>query len=362
MLPPKMIETNRAASLPSPDEMYRAVTARDPSYEGVFVLGVRTTGIFCRPGCPARTPKRANVQFFPAPRDAVLAGYRPCSRCRPLEPSEQPPEWLSGLLEAFDADPARRWRDADLRELGLEPARVRRWFQKRHGLTFHAYARSRRLAAALGQMRDGDDATGVAFDHGYESLSGFRDAFGKLFQTTPGRSAGARVLCVDRIATPLGPMLCIASDDGVCLLEFMERRMLVRQIERVAKRTPGAFVPQRNSVIEALICELGEYFAGTRQDFEVPLEAPGSPFQGEVWRALRQIPYGETRTYAQLATELGRERAQRAVGRANGDNRIAIIVPCHRVIRTDGALGGYGGLVWRKQALLELERGAMGVE
>lgn len=343
------------ALLPNRDEMYRAVKEKDTSYEGVFFVAVKTTGILCRPGCPARTPKPENIEYFATPREALAAGYRPCRRCHPLEPANETPRWVRNLLERIDEDPSRRWKDQDLREIGLDPSTVRRWFTKHHGMTFHAYARARRLANALGAIRAGDDATGVAFDHGYESLSGFREAFGKLFQATPGAVEGKRIVTVSRLTTPLGPMLIAVSDEGLCLLEFVDRRMLERQIQRVAKYSGAAFVPGTHELIEQTAGELAEYFKGERKELTIPIDAPGSDFQEKVWSALKTIPYGETWSYQQLAKAIGSDGAARAVGRANGDNRIAILIPCHRVVRADGDLGGYGGQKWRKRWLLNLE-------
>jgi AraC family transcriptional regulator of adaptative response/methylated-DNA-[protein]-cysteine methyltransferase len=211
--------------LPSEKEMYRALVDRDSAYDGVFTVAVRTTGIFCRPTCPARKPHQDNVEFFRSVGDAVAAGYRPCKRCRPLEPRGKTPDWLVRLLAEVESDPERRWSDADIRAMNVDPARVRRWFQENHGMTFHAYQRSRRLGMALGQMRNGGDQIGAAYDHGYESLSGFRDAFERLFGDTPGRKKTSALALVTRYVTPLGPMLAAATEEGICLLEFHDRRM-----------------------------------------------------------------------------------------------------------------------------------------
>ena len=211
------------AQLPDPDEMYRALVERDSTYEGVFVVAVKTTGIFCRPVCPARKPRPDNVEFFADVRRALLAGYRPCKRCRPLEKAGAPPSWLRPLLAAVEDDPGRRWRDQDLRDLDLEPARVRRWFQKQHGMTFHAYQRARRLGAALGRIRQGGDLTDTAYDAGYESPSGFRAAWAKLFGTPPGKARGTTRVLVTRVLTPLGAMVAAATDDRLCLLEITKR-------------------------------------------------------------------------------------------------------------------------------------------
>lgn len=344
-------------TMPPPDEMYGALLRRDATYDGVFFTGVRTTGIFCKPTCPARKPLRDHVEFFRTSRDALFAGYRPCRRCKPLEPGGRAPEWLEPLLERLEKQPSRRWRDSDLRQIGVDPHRVRRWFQANHGMTFHSYQRSRRLGMALEQIRDGGSLTTVAFDSGYESLSGFRDAFGGFFGETPGRSTSIGVALACRILTPLGPMVALATDEGLCLLEFADRPMLETQIKRVRRRLKCSVTPGSNVHLEQAEREVTEYFDGGRTSFDVALHLSGTPFQMEIWRRLIEIPYGSTRSYEELARLANRPGAQRAVGRANGDNRIALIVPCHRVVGSDGQLRGYGGGVWRKRHLLEHEHG-----
>jgi AraC family transcriptional regulator of adaptative response/methylated-DNA-[protein]-cysteine methyltransferase len=344
--------------LPTRDEMTRAFLARDASYEGVFFTGVRTTGIFCHPTCPSKKPRPENVEFFATAREALFAGFRACKRCRPLSPSGATPEWLEGLLEAVDSDPTRRWRDHDLRRLGLQPERVRRWFHKHHDMSFHAYARARRLSAALERIREGGTVIDAAFDHGYESLSGFNEAFRKLLGASPTQAADAPLVRLTRLATPLGAMLAGATDEALCLLEYSDRRMLELQLRRIIKELDCRVVPGSNPVLEKLAGELEAYFAGRLERFETPLRAPGTPFQEAVWERLLRIPHGATTSYGALAAELGRPTASRAVARAVGDNRIAIVIPCHRVVGSDGSLTGYGGGLWRKQRLLELERGS----
>lgn len=343
--------------LPGSEEMYRAVLARDSAFEGVFFVAVRTTGIFCRPTCPARKPLARNVEFFGSARDALFAGYRPCKRCHPLEPIGAAPAWLADLLEEVECDPTRRWRDADLRERGIEPLRVRRWFQAQHGMTFHAYARARRLGRAFERIRAGGDLNHAAYDSGFESPSGFRDAFGQAFGTPPGRARGKRLVLAARLLTPLGPMIAAAAEEGVCLLEFADRRMLETQLATLRRRLDCLIAPGHHAHLERLEAELEAYFAGELRHFEVPLLHPGTAFQCAVWEQLGTIPYGETRSYAEIAAAIGRPGAQRAVGRANGDNRLAILLPCHRVVRADGQLSGYGGGLWRKRWLLDHERG-----
>jgi len=344
------------SSLPERDEMFRALETRDSHYEGVFFVGVRTTGIFCRPVCAARKPKRENVEFFATVREALAAGYRPCLRCRPLDPAGNPPPWLRELLADIERNPDRRWTDADLRARAIEPERARRWFKGNHGMTFHAYVRSRRLGRALGQIRLGTDLTQTGYDHGYESVSGFRDAFQRLFGETPGRSRSARLLVFTRLMTPLGPMVAGANDDGLCLLQFADRPMLETQIRRLQKRLDCAIAPGDNRHIAQIDVELKTYFAGELREFRVPLSLAGTDFQLRAWAELRRIPFGETISYQELACRVGRDSAIRAVARANGDNPFCIIVPCHRVVGSDGSLTGYGGGLWRKKLLLEHER------
>ena len=408
-----------AVGMPAPDPasldlptatLYRAFAERDRSFEGQFVAAIRTTGIFCRPGCPARTPNPENVAFFATPRAALAAGYRPCKRCTPLAPAGAPPTWLAPLLAAVEADPTRRWRDRDVTALGLDPKRVRRWFRAHHDMTFHAYQRARRLGAALGTLQSGAPVSDVALESGFESESGFREAFAKLAGEPPTK-ARRTVVELARLTTPLGPMLAGVrrgipdeerptgeqrvprdlrqaapaprsstanknhaerplalttppSEDALVLLEFTDRRGLETQLETLARRTGAALVPRSSAspVWRALEEQLGAYFAGTLRSFALPLDAPGTPFQTAVWAALLALPYGTTTSYGALAEAAGRPGASRAVGTANGANRIAIVIPCHRVVLASGGLSGYAGGVARKRALLHTESGTLRTE
>lgn len=341
--------------LPGKEELYRALLERDSRYEGICLVAVKTTGVFCRPTCPAKKPKPENVEFFGTAREALLRGYRPCKRCTPMVPKGGHPEWLSPLMEEVARTECPRMTDARLRERGLEPARVRRWFRENHGLTFQAYLRALRLGRAFGQLQQGETVLGVALDAGYDSLSGFADSFRKATGHAPSVSRAARIVVVTRLLTPLGPMVAGAVDEGVCLLEFADRRMLETQLARVERHLSARCLPGAHPHLDDLGRQLAEYFAGTRRDFEVPLVLRGTPFQERVWEGLRSIPYGATRSYQEQARTLGLPDSVRAVARANGDNRIAILVPCHRVVGKDGHLTGYGGGLWRKRHLLDLE-------
>ncbi|MBI4471013.1 MAG: methylated-DNA--[protein]-cysteine S-methyltransferase [Acidobacteria bacterium] len=335
--------------------MERAYLERDAAYDGLFFLGVRSTSIFCRPTCPARKPLPRNVEYFPTARAALFAGYRPCKRCRPLAEDDSP-EWSSRLLAEVEQDPGSRITDADLKARGIDPATVRRFFLRRYGMTFQAFTRARRLSGALTRIREGAALDHVVFESGYDSHSGFRDAFTRTFGETPGSRPNGECVFLSWFQSPLGPLVAGATSEGVCLLEFSDRRMLETQFATVRKLFSGPVLPGSNDHLNLLQSELSGYFSGTLKRFTVPLHYPGTPFQRRVWEQLLAIPYGETRSYEQLATALGDAKAVRAVGRANGLNRIAIVIPCHRVINKNGELGGYGGGLRRKQYLLDLER------
>lgn len=342
--------------MPRRVDMVNAFMKRDPEWDGVFYTGVVTTGIFCRPTCPARKPRPDNLHFFPSTRDALLAGFRPCMRCRPLEPADAPPDWLRPLIQAVEAEPERRWRDTDLQRLGLHPERVRRYFKRQHGMSFHAYCRARRLGLAMGRLKAGGEVLDAGLEHGWESASGFQEAVRRWLGETPRAAAAGRTVYLERLATPLGTMLAGATDNALCLLDFADRRQLETQLRSLRRKLSCRFLPARHEIIRRAEIELDEYFNAGRRTFSLPLELAGTDFQETVWQALLEIPYGATWSYAELARVIGRPTAVRAVARANGDNRMPIVIPCHRVIGADGKLTGYGGGLWRKQRLLELER------
>jgi AraC family transcriptional regulator, regulatory protein of adaptative response / methylated-DNA-[protein]-cysteine methyltransferase len=344
------------STLPSRTEMEHAYLRSDDSYDGVFFLGVRTTAIFCKPSCQARKPRPENVEFFSTAHDAVFAGFRPCKRCRPLELNGLPPEWIRGLLERIDRNPSDRITDGALRAGGIDPARARRYFQKQYGMTFQAYCRGRRLGKSLEQIRRGGDLDDVALGHGYESHSGFREAFIKAIGKAPGQSRDTDALVVAWIESPVGPLVAAANSHGICLLEFTDRRMLDAQFHALRRHFRCPILPGDNEHLQLLKKELRAYFAGELRDFTVQVVFPGSVFQVKVWNELRKIPYGVTVSYEDIACRIGTPAAVRAVGHANGLNRIAIVIPCHRVVNKNGELGGYGGGLWRKKALLELEQ------
>ena len=340
------------------NEKYTALVEKNADYDGAFFAAVKTTGIFCRTTCTARKPKRENVCFYDSIQDALSAGYRPCKICRPMESANQIPKEIADLLTEAQENPQFRITEWELRQRGFDPNTLRRWFQKHYGMTFQAFCRMSRINAAFGAIKDGNSVLDAALGSGYSSASGFAAAFDKIIGTAPGKAGKEpkNVLVYQRFDAPLGPMIAVANETGLCLLEFGDRRMLESEFNDLQKRLGAVLLPGKNEFTEAAILQLLEYFAGERKTFSVPLHAPGTAFQQRVWAALREIPYGETRSYGEIAAAMSNPGAVRAVGTANGMNRIAIMIPCHRVIGADGTLTGYGGGLWRKDWLLKHER------
>lgn len=336
--------------------MYQASVRKDTSFEGIFFTAVKTTGIFCRPSCTARKPKIENVEFLKTSKDCILKGYRPCKVCKPLEKLNETPASILELIEELSENPSLKFKDYDLVKRGLEPSKVRRWFIKNHGITFQAYQRMFRINTAFKKIQKGDSVTETAFDSGFESLSGFNDSFKTVFGVSPQNSKSQRIIDLKRIETSLGTMYACAVEEGVCLLEFTDRKMLETEFMLLAKVLNATIVQGNNPHFSVLENQLNEYFDGTRKTFSVPLFTPGSEFQNSVWQELQNIPYGTTKSYKQQSEAINNPNTIRAVANANGMNRISILIPCHRVTGSDGKLTGYGGGLWRKQHLLELEQ------
>src|SRR5262252_6530234 len=342
--------------LPPTETMYRALLNRDSSFEGIFFVGVRTTGIFCRPTCAAKKPAPQNVDFFATPSAAVERGYRPCLRCHPMDPNGHPPKLIERLRAEVERAPGGRLTDKALTALAIDPSTARRQFKRHYGMTFQAYHRARRMGLALSQVRQGDRVEEARNGSGFESESGFRDAFTKIFGESPTNAKTHAPLFAERIDSPLGLMIAVADDQGLRLLEFIDRRATESELSILRKRLRTNVVPGKHRHLDTVRSQLADYFAGKELEIEVPLAPVGSSFQLRAWKILQSIPVGATRSYSWMAKRLGDENARRAVGRANGTNMISIIIPCHRVISADGTLCGYGGGLWRKKWLLDHER------
>jgi len=283
-------------------EYYQALLDKNTDYEGIFYVGVTTTGVFCRPTCPARKPKFAHCEFYQTAAAALLASFRPCKRCRPLSHPNQVSDLVRLLIDAVEANPEKRWRACDFDQLCVDASTARRQFKKRFGMTFVAYACARRMGMAMKQIRAGDAVVTAQLNVGYESSSGFRDAFSRIMGAPPSHSKlPLNSLKAAWLDSPLGPMIAIASETELYLLEFVDRRGLEREVERLRRRTASAIIPGITPAITSIEQELQAYFAGELQVFQTPLCLLGSPFQQRVWQALCCIPYGQTKSYKQQA-------------------------------------------------------------
>lgn len=352
-----MDKGNDMLDLPDTDTLYAALLARDPAWEGRALVGVTTTGIFCRLTCPARKPLPGNCRWFPSADAARAAGFRPCLRCHPLGATAEGDPMVRDLLAQLRADPGRRWSEADLAAMGLDPSTVRRAFKRHFGQSFLEMDRAARLRAGMESLAKGSAMIDAQLDAGFDSASGFRAAFARLFGHAPHRLRQGSDLLADWIDTPLGGMIAIADDRALHLLEFIDRKALPEGLRRLSAHAGGRVGLGRTRVHDRTESRLAAYFAGKAPILDVPVTLHGTPFQQQVWRALQDIPAGRTRSYAQLAAVIGRPTAIRAVARANATNRIALVVPCHRVIGADGTLTGYAGGLWRKERLIAIERG-----
>ncbi len=338
-------------------EYYEALLTKNAHYEGIFFVGVKTTGVFCRPTCPARKPKFEHCAFYKTAQEALLASFRPCLRCRPLSFPGHASDLISKLVEAVEENPEKRWKDSDFRVVSADSSTARRQFKKRFGMTFVAYARNRRMGIAMKQIREGEPVIEAQLNTGYESSSGFRGAFTKIMGASPTNfQKQHKILKSIWIDTPLGPMLAIGDEETLHLLEFVERRGLEREIERLRLKAKAAIVPGMTPPLASIQEELLAYFQGNLKVFKTPYTLYGTPFQKRVWAGLLQIPYGQTCSYGEQARAMGKETAYRAVANANGANQLAIMIPCHRIVGSNGTLGGYGGGIARKKWLIEHEK------
>ncbi len=334
-------------------EKYDAISKNSP-HDGSFVTGVITTGIFCKPSCRAKKPLEKNVIFYDTPEQAIKNGFRPCKICKPMDLEGEAPTYIVKIIAELQDDPYLKLKDFDLRQRDIEPNKIRRWFKANHGMTFHAYQRMLRINKAYNQIKGGNSVTNTAFGLGYDSLSAFNENWKHIFGKAP-KQADKTVINIIRFTTKLGPMYACATSKGLCLLDFTDRRMLETEFKDLCKRLSAVILPGANKYLDLVQTQVAEYLEGERETFNIPLDAPGTEFQKKAWEMLQQIPYGEKWSYKQQAIELNKPKAIRAVASANGYNRIAFIIPCHRVVGSDGSLVGYGGGLKRKKWLLDLE-------
>ena len=355
---------SHAAALPiaGPSRQWRIVLARDRRYDGAFVYAVRSTGIFCRPSCPSRRPRRSLVQFYPIPEAAQAAGFRACRRCRPTQvPAADPAvAVVRELCRAIDShadDPA------DLTTLGkragLSTHQVLRAFHRVLGVSPKAYADARRLARLKASLKHFRHVSPAIYDAGYGSSSRvYERAAGALGMTPAAYRRGGRgtEIRYTVAASPLGSLLVAATDRGVCRISLGDA---TPALERdLHDEFPAATIRKDAGRLSAWVQRILRHLDGRAPHLDLPLDIRATAFQQHVWAELRKIPYGSTRSYRAVARAIGRPRASRAVAQACASNPVALAIPCHRVVREDGALGGYRWGIERKRALLEREHAA----
>ena len=336
------------------DQRWAAVTARRP---GDFFLGVVTTGVFCRPGCPARTPLRRNVRFFDAAAEAMAAGFRACLKCRPLgaDPALDP---ALRAARAIEAEPERRWTGAELAgAMGLGPRAAAARFEAAFGLRARAFRDAVRLRRYKGALRAGEAATAAGMTAGYGSEAMRHGATKELGMTGTAYAKGGRGERIEWLEadSALGPMVLAATAKGLCLLKFTDGE----DAGAVAGRTyPGAVLTPAppDGRLAGWAAMVAAFLADGGPRPDLPTDLRGTAFQRRVWDALRAIPAGQTPTYGEIAGRVGSPKAHRAVGSANAKNPVAVVVPCHLVVASSG-LGGYAGGLARKRRLLALEAG-----
>lgn len=356
-----MIETER--------NNWHAVTTRDPTRDGLFVYAVKTTGIYCRPSCASRKPKRENVTFFKLPESAERAGYRACKRCRPADAATDPQletvlETVRALCRYIEANKERPLTLAELGvQVGLSAAHVQRTFKKVVGVTPQAYLEACRLDAVKVALQRGDDISGATYSAGYGSSSGLYGKADVALGMTPktyqrkGEQVAIRYAVMD---CSLGKLLVAATEKGICAVRLgdEEKGLEAELFKEFAK----ADVRRDEVGLANWLTAVVEHLDGETPHLDLPLDVQATAFQKRVWQALQQIPYGETRSYGQVAASIGQPSAVRAVAGACAANPVALLVPCHRVVRSDGSLSGYRWGVDRKQQLLQLESGGEGAE
>jgi AraC family transcriptional regulator of adaptative response/methylated-DNA-[protein]-cysteine methyltransferase len=334
------------------DARWRIALAKDRRFDGAFVTGVHSTGIYCRPSCPARPPKRENVSFFASPADAEAAGLRPCLRCRPDDVSRDEAAVVQAIGMLRDAE-ENVPLDRLAASAGYSPAHFQRVFKRAVGLSPAAFARALRIERAADALSAGGRVTDAVYDAGFGAPSRFYEAANDRLGMMPSAwRDGGRGMTIHWAVVPtsLGPMLVAATEKGVCRLSFNE------DAADLVSRFPQAELVEGGEDFATLLKQVIAAVEQPGDSRHIPIDVQGTAFQEAVWQELRRIPPGETRSYAEIAAAVGKPGAVRATGSANGANNVAVLIPCHRVIRSDGSLGGYAYGEEIKRKLLERER------
>ncbi len=338
------------------EDHWQQVMARDARQDGRFVFAVRTTGVYCRPSCPSRRPRRDSVEFFPDPREAERAGYRACLRCKPTEISAQA-QYVLRARQLLDNAEGLMTLAALSKRVGLSPFHLQRLFRRATGLSPREYQSARRMQQVKAQLRKGEDVTTALYDAGFSAPSRLYEKSDQQLGMTPGayRRGGAGTTITFAIEpTPLGRMLVAATGRGLCVVRFGES---VTELQRDLRNEFHAANLQRDdAAMRRYIGPLLASLSGEKTTIDLPLDVRATAFQQKVWQTLQRIPRGETRSYTEIARAIGDPKAVRAVARACATNPVALAVPCHRVVRSDGDLAGYRWGIERKKKLLEGER------
>jgi AraC family transcriptional regulator of adaptative response/methylated-DNA-[protein]-cysteine methyltransferase len=344
------------AAFATDDERWAAVLNRDASADGAFFYGVRTTGVFCRPSCASRLPRRDNVDFFGSTDEARAAGYRECKRCQPGGlPREL--DIVNRACAALDADPQQRLTLAQLSDaVHVSPFHLQRLFKRVVGVSPRQYQAAQRGAALRDALQRGADVTRATVDAGFGSPSRMYDTAAAELGMAPSeyrrKGAGLRVHYASA-PTSLGLVLVATTDKGICKIAFGDDEAPL--VDGLRKEFASAELIADSTRLAPFIEQIDAYLRGKRQRFDLPLDIAATAFQQRVWEALRHIPYGETRSYSQIAEAVGSPRAVRAVASACASNPVALAIPCHRVVQKGGALAGYRWGVARKAMLLDAE-------
>ncbi len=341
------------------ERRWRAVLARDSSYDGTFVYAVRSTGIYCRPSCASKKPRREQVAFFPVPEVAEQAGFRACRRCRPGEVRATDPRiaLVRAVCHLIDAHPDATASLATLSvRAGTTPHRLLRAFRAVLGLTPRQYRDERRLDRFKTQLKEGKKVSPALYEAGYGSTSRvYEGAHARLGMTpaTYGRGGAGTRIAFAVVPCALGRLLVAATERGICRIGIGDDAPALERGLRA--EFPAATIARDDDTLRSWVAEITAHLDGRQTHLDLPIDVRATAFQRRVWEALRKIPYGSTRSYSQVARAVGNPKATRAVARACATNPVAIVVPCHRVVREDGDLGGYRWGVERKRALLKQE-------
>ena len=343
--------------LMSPDTQWQAVLARDASHDGRLFYAVRTTGIFCRPSCPSRRPKRNAVEFFSSGSEAERAGYRPCKRCRPTEHNRQAAA-VEKARQFIDRNLQRNITLAELAEhVGLSSFHLQRLFKKIVGVSAKEYQNSQRLTRFKRKLRGQRSVTDAIYAAGYGSNSRVYETTNQKLGMTPAqyrRKGEGIVIRYTSLQTSLGTIMIAATEKGICRLRMGESDKTMFQ--ELREEFSAAMLQSDDKGLKHYASAIKSYLGGNDHRLNLPLDVQATVFQQRVWKELRAIPYGKTRSYTEVAEKIGNPKAVRAVARACATNPVALVTPCHRVIRESGEPAGYRWGLERKAALLEMEK------